>query len=928
MNGVRGGQSGALKMGLALVVSGAFVAALAMPVQPTRAEAAEDVSEFAQAADSGVPVEIEEARTATDTVYANPSGTYTREIASAPIRVRQDGEWEPVDLTLEAVDGVIRPKASPIAAELSAGGDEVLSTVEFAGVSTQTSWIDELPAPVLDGATATYREVLDGVDLRMSVTDGGVTQVLVVRDEQAARSAELAEIELPVEVDGGELIDRDGGLAVVDEVGREVGVSPAPTMWDSSGTVLADDEVAVSDSSGEAIDQRTEGPAAGDEVSPVDLEVGADDLVLMPRPDALTGPEVSYPVFIDPASSPSTYAWGMVFQQFPTTSFYKWTNSNGEGVGYQNYNGVSRKRQYFRFKIDGLKGVDVLAARLRGRMEFSSSCAMRGTRVYKVGAFDSSLTWNKQPGVYRHLATTSQVAFSGCNPGGADVSWNVTSGVQESADDRHETVALSLRAADESDPLAWRRFRHTMSLSIEYNRPPSVPTGTSINGLPCTLTKNPLLGRMTKLPQMRAVISDPDTEDSVRARIGISTGSEIVGSLGSRGRPITSNMPITRSSTGVVPSGEYRFHFRAQDNHGSIGAYAQKCKFFVDATLAAVPGLVTSLDEPLQRGESHQVLVDAGGGTDTTGYAFTVDSSTRPGAKQVPATGVDGEATVTIPPNEPGLHTLRVWAYDAANNPSEVPLEVPFEVIDSNAVWDFSFNEPSGPSLAADGTSFDVGSAQRQVRAEYITDDPDVPVIDRMLQLTPQIQGLPSLTDRLIDLSGSFTVAAYLDPAKAEAPTVGPMTAISLSDGSTPVLEVNAVPAGEGEGFEYVFRLRSADGTWRERRTDGVADDGGPGTRLVAVSYDVMTERMRLSVGSGDGAAIDVEGLELPFAPAPGTTGTWTLGSASDGSQRWNGFVDQLHLAQYKANEQQIDDLINAGHFNEECVVTTEGCQS
>lgn len=114
------------------------------------------------------------------------------EQSAVPVRVRRvDGSWVPVDLTLRrAVDGFgVAGDDGPVrrwqrsAGDGPGGGGPFLAVV--AGV---------LPAPVLSADTATYAEVLPGVDLRVRVDRGGFSEVLVVKTRDAARSPAMARL--------------------------------------------------------------------------------------------------------------------------------------------------------------------------------------------------------------------------------------------------------------------------------------------------------------------------------------------------------------------------------------------------------------------------------------------------------------------------------------------------------------------------------------------------------------------------------------------------------------------------------------------------------------------------------------------------------------------------------------------------------------
>ncbi|WP_157752015.1 hypothetical protein [Actinoplanes derwentensis] len=79
------------------------------------------------------------------------------------------------------------------------------------GKEVSFSWPDPLPVPVLDANTATYLEVLPGVDLRASATPTGYSYVLVVKNAEAAANPELAELTLDAETAGLSLRKNEGG---------------------------------------------------------------------------------------------------------------------------------------------------------------------------------------------------------------------------------------------------------------------------------------------------------------------------------------------------------------------------------------------------------------------------------------------------------------------------------------------------------------------------------------------------------------------------------------------------------------------------------------------------------------------------------------------------------------------------------------------
>ncbi|NUT98810.1 MAG: hypothetical protein HOY78_43095, partial [Saccharothrix sp.] len=84
------------------------------------------------------------------------------------------------------------PKVSAAPVAFSGGGDVPLARAGAAALD----WPGPLPAPDLAADTATYRDVLPGVDLRLTATATGFTDAVVVRDAAAAHDPRLRELSL------------------------------------------------------------------------------------------------------------------------------------------------------------------------------------------------------------------------------------------------------------------------------------------------------------------------------------------------------------------------------------------------------------------------------------------------------------------------------------------------------------------------------------------------------------------------------------------------------------------------------------------------------------------------------------------------------------------------------------------------------------
>ena len=134
--------------------------------QPTAAEAATQ-----RARATSHAVRVDGLTTPTRTVDANPDGSYTLRQYSQPARKLVDDAWTDLDATLaRQPDGSIAPRVTTSALTLSGGGDTTLATMSIDGHHLSLTLPTPLPEPDLAGDTATYRDVLPGVDLQARAT--------------------------------------------------------------------------------------------------------------------------------------------------------------------------------------------------------------------------------------------------------------------------------------------------------------------------------------------------------------------------------------------------------------------------------------------------------------------------------------------------------------------------------------------------------------------------------------------------------------------------------------------------------------------------------------------------------------------------------------------------------------------------------------
>ncbi|WP_329276504.1 LamG domain-containing protein [Streptomyces sp. NBC_01451] len=492
----------------------------------TESPTSEASAALEQAAASGEAVEVVGAREEYATTHANPDGySFTLTQSAVPVRVaRPDGSWAEPDATLERrADGSIGPKASVADTSFSAGGDGGgLVKLAEDGRWLSLGWPGNLPKPVLDGASATYPEVLPGVDLRMTATVEGVRQVLIVKSAEAAANPELERIEFSLKTQGLTVATRaGGGLAAMDEDGNAVFRSPAARMWDSAGdtagtgtttmSLAAADDEPVVDGHGETSADPADGPGNGDASAVLQVELTEDAVAVVPDAGLLSGENTVYPLYIDPDVGLDESERTVLSSDGDT--FYNFDGGDdGEGVGlcgtyvtggFAYYCGSGyRQRMYFEFGSAKLAGKHVLDATFRVTELFSMSCEKTVVDLVRTGNISSATNWPGPTANWDVMGDQRVAAGRGtaCSPSQPDAPvefnddpaksyQNLTHTVKVFADGGFSRLTLMLKAHDEGDPNGWKRFDDNATLSVKFVGLPAVPTYPGIavgKGVKCS----------------------------------------------------------------------------------------------------------------------------------------------------------------------------------------------------------------------------------------------------------------------------------------------------------------------------------------------------------------------------------------------------------------------------------------------------------
>lgn len=194
------------------------------------AQAQDEASALLMARLQDRKIEVLSARSSDSTTWALPSSELQTAIYAGPIRAKLNGAWHDIDTSLSDTGSSLTPDVAAADIAISDGGDTALASVSKGAKTFGLGWEDELPAPTVKDATASY--VLGGGQtLKVTALAQGFSQNVVL--DKAPDSTVTYRI--PLDLDGLKLSQADSGhLLLKDTDGELVAEAPAPMMWDSS----------------------------------------------------------------------------------------------------------------------------------------------------------------------------------------------------------------------------------------------------------------------------------------------------------------------------------------------------------------------------------------------------------------------------------------------------------------------------------------------------------------------------------------------------------------------------------------------------------------------------------------------------------------------------------------------------------------------
>lgn len=684
-----------------LALNGPVSTALASPAPPKPAGVSTMATAdqaLAQAKASGTSVAVAGATTPTDTLTANPDGSLTLTRTVLPARKRVAGTWKNLDATLvRNSDGSISPAVTTTDLTLSGGGTGPFATLHGnAGAALALTLPASLPTPTLSGNTATYHDVLPGVDLQVTADiQGGISDVLVVNDATAAANPALQPLTFATNATGVTVsVDAAGNITATNPSGQAMFTAPAPLMWDSTtasspaATRAKTDSAsgtAVDASTGEPVTSSTDGPGEGAHTAPVTVVTSGDGIDLSPNQALLTGSTTTYPVYIDPSWSTTeekNIGWATVAQQYGDTNYWdKTTDPHGYMQVGQGAGILSRTFVNFTIPVSALTGAVIDSATMTLTENYSWSCDARQVDLYAPSATltQNDATWNfwngqNIGGIVNHQ-TVAHGYDSSCPAAG--VGFTVTGTVNSDVTNHKSIQTFALLADNESDQYSWKKFTaSTAALTITYDHKPATPT--ALHTSPVTsCTANPPTAIGDGPVSLYAGVSDPDggslgvTFSLTRTSDGKQEASSDPNKL-TYGSGATAVLVVPeatlKAAAGTTPT-EFSWHVQVTDTSYPSN-WSTTCNFIFDPSRTGQPDIVAPPEGTTIGAAASFEVNPPATGTVPTSYEYQLNG-TAPNT--IPAT--NGHATISIKPTA-YTNTLTVTGLSLGGNIGDTAAEI------------------------------------------------------------------------------------------------------------------------------------------------------------------------------------------------------------------------------------------------------------
>ncbi|WP_351234806.1 LamG domain-containing protein [Streptomyces sp. NPDC002133] len=449
-------------------------------------------------------------------------------------------------------------------------------------------------------------------------------------------------------------------------------------------------------------------PDAGDTTAVLPVQVADGSVSVVPDQELLRGEDTVFPVYIDPPIGTGASEKSVI-----SSDGDRWWNFDGDyGVGRCYRVGPwycdadHTNRMLFEFAPTKISGMHVLDATFRAYETWSFSCSPHEIELVRTGNMSEATRW-PGPSELDHMGDQNVSAGRGanCSPeqpdkwiefhdNPAETDENLTATVRSFADGKFSRLTLMLKAKDEGDADAWKRFEDNADIQVIYVPKPYLPNNVGVipgygNEQYCSKDADTPTIVTREDPTIQGMVQTQQQPqgNEFRGSLRALFNTEYLKSDGTWADAFTVNVPSSGSVPddtevpfrilGVAEGVKYRFNVLTEsywtwggENGKLSSGRSAWCYFKYESEAPKVPTVIanTVYTECADTCVASGAPGKAGSftfkpnpaDTDITGYRWRLGSTELSGATEVTGSSV----TVSITPSQAGVQTLTVWAMD------------------------------------------------------------------------------------------------------------------------------------------------------------------------------------------------------------------------------------------------------------------------
>lgn len=513
------------------------------------------------------------------------------------------------------------------------------------------------PAPKLEGSTATYVDVVPGVDVRVEMRPHGFEQFWVVKTPAAAKgllkgqgSVRSVTARLTAKGLVAKSNAKAGRVDLVDAKGRPVGAWATALAWDAAtDAATGDPKHVIEGSLG----------VSGATGSDAQLSVGVDAAWL-------EDPARTFPITIDP----SYLEGAAVIENFDTYVYSQYKNTDlstqtGVRLGFD---GVGYMRTWLNFPTAAFNGKKIIFGEIILYEYQAWSCNQREWQAYDADPATTASRYLAQPAVRAKVGSSTRTLGGGTGCPAEWVGIEIGGLVQQWANAAATTRGVMLRAADENVADYHKKFYSSEQAAgvaprivWGYDRAPGAtaaptfPTGVDYTPPGASVAVPHVAVRR---PQVSVVLGADADGDQIKGLVEFYSDAAATTKVGS----CESGLGSPSRTVSCVPASDLPSNTRlwvrarAMDSLGLVGAWSALRELRVADLTPAVPTVTCGSYTDKSWGASvpggtQACTVSVAGMTGPSApskLTIKVDGATLTQAVAQPAAGATGSATVTV----------------------------------------------------------------------------------------------------------------------------------------------------------------------------------------------------------------------------------------------------------------------------------------